>query len=210
MQAMVRNFGRALELLHKVRDPAHEDADILFNIGMCERELNNFHGAQHYFKIYTDTFPEGPDGWASRAECAFQLQAFEEGIQLADQAIQRDARSLAAWTVRGHCLKSMGRFDEALDSYEKARQIQPAGETFFNAGLVLVQTGRPAQALESFDQAVQLAPQLAALRIARGDLLHSLAVRLAGSAFNRSRHSAMASSPSPASSITMVAFFSVS
>lgn len=174
MQAMVRNFARALELLHRVRDPAHEDADILFNIGMCERELNHFDGAQQTFKIFTDKFPQSPDGWASRAECAFQLQAFDEGVQLADQAIQRDARSLAAWTVRGHCLKALGRFDEALAAYEKARQIQPAGETSFNIGLVLVQTGRPAQALQSFDQAVQLAPHLAPLRIARGDLLHSL------------------------------------
>ncbi|RYF42524.1 MAG: tetratricopeptide repeat protein [Comamonadaceae bacterium] len=174
MHAMVRNYARALELLLQVRDPAHEDADILFNIGMCERELNNFQGAQQYFTVYTDKFPQGADGWASRAECAFQLGSFEEGVRLADQALERDASSLAAWTVRGNCQKSLGRFDEALASYDRARQIQPAGETCFNTGLILAQSGQTAQALESFNQAIQLAPQLAGLRVARGDLFHSL------------------------------------
>lgn len=65
MHALVGNCARALELLIRIRDPEHESADVLFNIGMCERELKNFDSSQRYFTIYTEKFPQSADGWAS-------------------------------------------------------------------------------------------------------------------------------------------------
>ncbi|NPC58714.1 tetratricopeptide repeat protein [Caenimonas soli] len=174
MHALTQSYSRALELLHQIRNPEQENADVLFNIALCERELKNFTGAQQYFKIYTDKFPNSPDGWASLAECKFQLNEFSEGISLADRAIKLDASSLAAWTVRGNCQKSAGQFEDALASYKKANQIQPAVECHFNAGLIFVETGKPAGAIDSFGQAIKLAPKLAKLRVARGDAFNSV------------------------------------
>ncbi|MDB5947471.1 MAG: hypothetical protein JWQ33_2497 [Ramlibacter sp.] len=174
MHALVRNYARALELLQQIRNPGQENADILFNIGVCERELKNFESAAQYFRIYTDEFPESPDGWASLAECKFQLNAFDEGISLADRAIRLDPASLPAWTVRGNCQKSLGQFDDALASYRKANQIEPAGESCFNAGLIFIEIGKPVEAIDSFNQAIRLAPDLARLRVARGDTFQSL------------------------------------
>lgn len=174
MHALVQNYGRALELLLQVRDPSQENADILFNIGMCERELKNFEGAAQYFKIFTEKFPNSADGWASLAECKFQLGAFDEGIRLADRAIALDASSLAAWTVRGHCQKATGQYENALASYKKSNQIQPAGETHFHAGQVFAETGKPAEAISSFNEAIRLTPHLAKLHVARGDTFQNL------------------------------------
>jgi tetratricopeptide (TPR) repeat protein len=174
MHALVQNYGRALELLQQIRDPANENADVLFNIGLCERELKNFNNADQYFRIYTDRFPNHSDGWTSRAECKFQLQEFNEGLRLADRAIKLDPSSLPAWTVRGNCQKSMGQLDDALASYRKANQIQPTVECCFDAGLILVEIGKPSEAVDSFTQAIGLAPNLAKLRVARGDTLHGL------------------------------------
>ncbi|MDB5856491.1 MAG: hypothetical protein JWQ76_180 [Ramlibacter sp.] len=174
MNALAGNHGRALELLLRIRNPDDENADVLFNIGMCERELKNFEGAARYFGIYTDRFPGSSDGWASLAECRFQLNAFDEGVALADRAIKLDPSSLAAWTVRGNCQKALRQFDQALASYGRANQIAPTGETCFNAGLVLLESGKPQEAIASFSQAIKLAPDLAGLRVARGDTLHQL------------------------------------
>jgi tetratricopeptide (TPR) repeat protein len=174
MHALVKNYSRALELLHQIRDPDKEDADVLFNIGLCERELKNFKGAGLYFKIYTDSFPNNPDGWASLAECKFQSSEFDEGIRLADRAIQLDASSLAAWTVRGNCQKSIGQFENALASYKKANQIQPAVEAYLNAGLIFAQINKPAEAIDSFTAAIKLAPNQARLRVTRGDAFQGL------------------------------------
>ena len=174
MHALVQNYGRALELLHQIRNPDKENADVLFNIAVCERELKNFKSAEQYFKIYTDSFPNSPDGWASLAECKFQLNEFNEGIRLADRAIKLDSSSLPAWTVRGNCQKSIGQFEEALASYKKAHQIQPTAESHFNAGLIFVEINKPSEAMESFNQAIKLAPNLAKLRVTRGDTFNNL------------------------------------
>lgn len=174
MNALAGSHGRALELLQQVRNPDREDPDILFNIGLCERELKNFQGAEQFFRIYTDRFPAGPEGWASRAECKFQLGEFDEGIKLAERAVKLDASSLAGWTVRGNCQRSAGQFENALASYKSANQIQPSGETCLNAGLVFVATNRPAEAIDSFTQGIRLAPNVAKLRVARGDTFHGV------------------------------------
>ena len=108
------------------------------------------------------------------AECKFQLNEFNEGIRLADRAIKLEASSLPAWTVRGHCQKSIRQFDNALASYKKANQIQPTAETHFNAGLIWVEINKPSEAIDSFTQAIQLAPNLAKLRVARGDTFDRL------------------------------------
>ncbi len=174
MHALVHNYGRALELLHQIRNPNQENADVLFNIGLCERELKNFESAERYFKIYTEKFPNSSDGWASLAECKFQLNEFNEGIRLSDQAIKLDPSSLSAWTVRGNCQKSIRQFENALASYKRANQIEPAGESYFNAGLIFIEIGKPSEAIDSFNQAIKLAANVAKLRVTRGDTFHSL------------------------------------
>ena len=139
MHAVLRNYGRALELLHQIRNPEAENADVLFNIGVCERELNNLSNAEQCFKIYTDKFPNDSDGWASLAECKFQLKEFHEGIRLTDRAIKLASSSLPAWTVRGNCQKAIGQFENALASYKRANQIQPTVESWRNAGLTFLE-----------------------------------------------------------------------
>lgn len=174
MHALVKNYSRALELLLEIRDPGNENADVLFNIGVCERELKNFQGAQQYFRIYTDRFPNSPDGWASLAECKFESGEFDEGVRLADQAIKLDASSLAAWAVRGNCQKALGQLEDALASYRKANQIQPTVEPYLNAGRVYAEINKPSEAIDSFTHAIKLAPNLASLRVTRGDAFQSL------------------------------------
>ena len=125
MHALVRNYARSLELLQQVYKHRPEDADVLFNIGTCQRELKDFKGAADSFGTYTQKFPGHPDGWAGLAESKFQLNEFNEGLALADRAIKLDARSVPAWTVRGNCQKSLGHFNDALTSFTKAIQLAP-------------------------------------------------------------------------------------
>ena len=160
-------------MLLVVRDANKEDADALFNIATCERELKNFQSAERYFKIYTDKFPNHPHGWASSAECQLQLQSFEPGVRFADRAIKLDASSLAAWTVRGNCQRAMGKFEDALASYRRANQIQPNVECWLNAGLTLLEIDRVSEAIDALSHAIALAPNVASLRVTRGGMFHN-------------------------------------
>jgi len=174
MHAAVQNYGRAVELLKQIRNPDSENADVLFNIGVCERELQHLENAAQYFKIYTETFPGDSAGWATLAECRFQLREFDEALRLTDRAIQLASSSLPAWTVRANCQKAMGRFEDALASYKRANQIQPTVESWLNEGLTFLEINKPTEAIDSFTQAIKFAPDFAALRISRGDAFRRL------------------------------------
>ena len=174
MLALVKNYGRALELLREIRNAKKEDADALFNIGICQRELRDFISAEQTFKVYTDSFPNHSDGWAGLAECQFQLREFDKGIRSADQAIKLDSSSCPAWTTRGNCQRSIGQFADALASYKKANQLQPTAECWLNSGLVSLEIGRPLEAIDCFTHGIELTPDLAGPRVARGDAFRGL------------------------------------
>lgn len=173
MHALVMNYGRSLELLHEVRNASSsEDADVLFNIATCERELKNFKNAERYFKTYTDKFQSHPHGWASLAECQLQLKAFNDGIRSADRAIKLDPSSLAAWTARGNCQRALGQFDNALTSYKRANQIQSNVECWLNSGLTHLDSDRTSEAIDCLGRAIGLAPNVASLRVTRGGVFY--------------------------------------
>ena len=125
MHGMTRNFARSLELLQQVRNPQREDADVLFNIGTCERELNDFTAAAKTFRTYVGKFPAHPDGWAGLAECQFRLGAFKEAAASADRALQIDGACVPALAVRGNCLLGLGQAEKALASFNLAIQLAP-------------------------------------------------------------------------------------
>jgi len=159
MHALVHNYARSLDLLEQIRQRDPENAEVLFNMGMCERELKNFKGAAHHFKIYTDKFPGHPDGWASLAECKSQLNEFKEGVALADRAIKLDASSVPAWTVRGNCQQSLGQFEDALGSFTQAIQLAPnLAELRVRRGDAFDRLGSMEQAADDYKAALALAP----------------------------------------------------
>ena len=137
-------------LLHEVRAAKkEEDADVLFNIATCERELKHFENAERYFKIYTDKFASHSHGWASLAECQFQLKAFNDGMRLSRPGDQ--ARSFFARRLDGARQLPTGaraNSTNALASYRRANQIQPNVECWLNAGLTLLDIDRVSEAID--------------------------------------------------------------
>jgi type II protein arginine methyltransferase len=169
MHSVVGHYPRALELLRGLHASHPRDADVLFNIGACERESGDVSGAARSFRRYTETFPNDADGWASLAECHVQSKAFDEGLRCADRAIKLDARSLQGWTNRAHCQKGLRQFDAAVASYERADRIQATAEGWYNTALCQLESGRLPAAIDALTKAIRLAPALARLRLARGD-----------------------------------------
>jgi tetratricopeptide (TPR) repeat protein len=75
---------------------------------------------------------------------------------------------------RGDTLVNLGRFDEALASYERALAIEVSAVTLHNRGIALHHLRRLEAALASFDQALALDPHYAQAYISRGTVLHDL------------------------------------
>ncbi len=147
MHVLTASHARALELLRGLRDPAHEDADLLFNIGNCEKALKDFEAAAATFTRYTQAFPGDPAGWANLAECHFARDRFDEGLRLARLAVTRDpslASELAgARVAQGDALQEAGQESQAADHYRAALAIVPTdAATLKKATLCLLESGR--------------------------------------------------------------------
>ena len=159
MHALVHDHARSLALLQQVRKQDPANADVLFNIGTCQRELKDFEAAAESFRTYTRTFPGHPDGWASLADSCVQLGAFDEGMAAADRALQRDPRSVPAWAARGRCQASTGHLQDALTSFSQAVQLAPnAAEVRARRGDAFDRLGDLEHAAEDYLAALALAP----------------------------------------------------
>ena len=94
MHALMGTHARAIELLAEVIEHAPGDGDVLFNLGLCERELGNFGAAGSRFKSYTQRFPGREDGVAALASCHAAL------LQRASQQEKAGNLELAARDYR--------------------------------------------------------------------------------------------------------------
>jgi Tfp pilus assembly protein PilF len=66
------------------------------------------------------------------------------------------ANDYQAWFDRGQKFVELGRFEEGIESYDKALQIKPDSVAWNNRGSILYKLGRYQEAMESHDKALQI------------------------------------------------------
>jgi tetratricopeptide (TPR) repeat protein len=78
------------------------------------------------------------------------------------------ATTAAEWNDLGNSYFDKGKFDKALDCYNKAIVIDPSAAHYFNRGNTFDELGRYREALSDFNSSITLDPNLAAAYISRG------------------------------------------
>jgi len=179
MHVLARNPARALELLRALQDPAREDADLLFNIGNCEKELRDFEAAGATFARYTQAFPDDAAGWANLAECNFALARFDEGLRLARLASQREpalAGELARSRIaEGDKLQDAGAMSQAADHYRAASLLAPGdADTLKKATLCLLEAKRAQEGIALCREILRADPDNLTARLGAEWLLSQL------------------------------------
>ena len=175
MLALAKSYGRALELLHEIRSAGKEDADALFNMGVCQRELGDIGSAAQTFKDYTDRFPGHSDGWTNLADCQLQLGKFDEGVRSADRAIKLAPDLASLRVTRGDVFQRLGRLQEAVADYKAALKLTPTDdETLKKASLCLLQLDQGSQAIELCRDILRTHPEMLTARIGADWVLSKL------------------------------------
>lgn len=174
MHGMMGNFKDSGRYLNEVLTIDGNDAEALFNLGVCERKQLNFDEAERRFLHYTGKFPKEAEGWVNLAECQFQMHRFPDSLRSVKTALTRNPASAQAWTTQGDCLRALKQYGEALESYKKANQGQPNAVASLNRGVLLLELGRYGEAVESLTNALQVAPNLLAARSSRADAFNCL------------------------------------
>ncbi len=92
----------------------------------------------------------------------FSAEKCNEAIIAYDQAIQESKKLWEAWLLRGIAMCQMGRFQEAVTSFEEVTKFQPnvvAKLAALNGkGFALTQLNRKKEALDVYNQALEIQP----------------------------------------------------
>ncbi len=111
---------------------------------------------------YLDLNSSDTWAWSFKANILRVMKRYGESVESFDQLIKLDGNNAQAYNDRALILSGgMRQHDEALDSMEKALQINPADANYwFNKGMILEKTERYAEAQEAYRQAATLNPSL--------------------------------------------------
>ena len=118
--------------------------------------------------------PDHPDGLHMLGLIAYRRGDFEDAAGHIARAIAESGAISAHHANLGLALRALGRNDEALESYQKAVDIDPANASALNdMGNLLADLGRPEDAVRSYRSAIEAEPSTALAH-------HNLGVALKG------------------------------
>jgi tetratricopeptide (TPR) repeat protein len=84
----------------------------------------------------------------------------EQAQQSFEQSLHLNPNQFNAWLGLGLLARKQGQVEEAIRDLSRSLELQPTAEAYFELGHTLEQAGRTAEALDAYDQALKLAPDL--------------------------------------------------
>jgi tetratricopeptide (TPR) repeat protein len=165
----VRAFQRAGEL-------GPLDASSRFTLAMAYVAVKRRDRARAELELLRQAHPQNPLYLYWLARLDYDDQQFEVAAAGFRRVVELRPDFVRAHDNLGLCLEALGRFDEAIASYQQAVRLNrerssPSPWPALNLGTLLLKLGRITEAEPYLREAVQLGPGLAPARLRLGTLL---------------------------------------
>ena len=145
--------------------------DSLYHLGRYEEAVSSM---KRVFELLPD-FPMAPTLHYLTGQSLRELGRYDEAEEHYESALRIGPGFKEAINSLGELLLAQERYGEALDRYRALAQIEPENAaTHSQIGIALFKTGRPEEALVSFDRALSLDPTLESARDYREQALESM------------------------------------
>ncbi len=140
-------------------DSGPETAVLVFNSGVAQAKSGDFQGAVTSFNEAKELDPELSAAYSALARVYFDLEQYEESIEMAQQYLERDS-SPEVLGVLYLAYGKLGRSDEAEQVFADLKEADPEyvgtvlqelGEAYFNAG-------QTAEAMALFQRVLEADP----------------------------------------------------
>ena len=126
-------FDDAEFLLEKAVEFNPNDGDLRMKYATILRKKQKFAKTMEQVNILCDQYPDNLTYQAQKASEIMQNGDHEEAISLLDHILSKNPYNFSTLTSKGHAQKTLGRTDQAIQSYQSAYQIKPDhGEAFFS------------------------------------------------------------------------------
>ena len=126
-------FDDAEFLLEKAVEFKPNDGDLRLKYASILRKKQKFSKTMDQVNILCEQFPDNQLYQAHKASEIMQNGGHEEAITILDGILKRNPYNFSSLTSKGHAQKTLGKTDQAIESYQSAYKIrQDHGEAFFS------------------------------------------------------------------------------
>jgi len=148
---------------------------LLIQQGLDFHKQGNFREAQSVYEQVLAIRENHFDALQLLGAVFTQTKQSTKAVEFLSQALQIKPDFVSCYSNQGIALQALGRFDEALASYDTAINIKPDyAEAYSNRGNTLKELQRFDEALASYDQAISLKPNHVEAYSNRGVTLQAL------------------------------------
>jgi len=151
-----QDYPKALEHYRKATEINNTFSTAYNLMGYAYRQSNQFSDAEKAFQRYIELIPNDPNPYDSYAELLLKMGRFDDAIAQYRKALAIDANFLNAYQGIAMALLYQGKEKEAAAELEniasKARTDGERRTGMFAETVVLVDSGKAAQALASLDE----------------------------------------------------------
>jgi len=126
-------FDDAETLLNKAVEFKPNDGELRMKYAMVLRKKQKFAETMKQVNILCEQFPNNIAYQAQRGSELMQNGEHERAIDLFNSLLEKNPYNFSSLTSRGHAQKTLGKTNEAIESYKAAYGIKPDhGEAFFS------------------------------------------------------------------------------
>ena len=126
-------FDDAEFLLEKAVEFKPNDGDLRLKYASILRKKQKFSKTMEQVNILCEQFPDNQLYQAHKASEIMQNGGHEEAITILDDILKRNPYNFSSLTSKGHAQKTLGKTDQAIESYQSAYKVrQDHGEAFFS------------------------------------------------------------------------------
>jgi tetratricopeptide (TPR) repeat protein len=138
----------------------HEKACVLRDMGKVEESLP-------YFDKTMEIGPEDEEYWlalTNKGTALAKIGRHDEAISLYDHSLRNPNNNWdrlgETWHAKGESLMKLGKYEDALQSFQEAQENGWYHEGLKSKGHALVALGRYEEAIECWDELIKYLPQL--------------------------------------------------
>lgn len=149
-------FEHALKVTGDANRVAHSQ------IGSALVRLNQVEYALSHLQKAIELDPQFAPSYRQLAEALYKREMNRGSLDMLNKAIALDPGSARSYADRGRVLRALDRLDEAYDSFEQGLKmgldLNVRMDAYFNQGMIRSKQTRYPEAIERFQQALELDP----------------------------------------------------
>lgn len=154
LEHAISSYTRALEL--------NSNSPLTwYNRGVAHLESGEPMQAASDFEKAIRLAPAHSQAFFNLGNCYRALKNPARALEAYERSMRLDPADLPARVNRAATLRDLGAFEQAFEAYSEVVQQSPDADSFCNRGTCLQRMGRQTEAIEDFNRAIDLNPNLA-------------------------------------------------